>query len=193
MTVDEKMAVCYARYTGGLTMHSIAESMGLTRQAISVFFCRAEKMLPSNEAYEHKHNSYINAPMPKLDPDKQEKFFRLVAERKCSEENIKAIGMTVEDATKVLAYLVSNKPKVPHSKNYAELSEWMYVNGKTLTWMANQIGVTRKYMSDFMNDLRLMRDKTARRVSEITGIPLNRLPTAEWGKGSVAAMKTKEN
>ena len=75
------------------------------------------------------------------------------------------------------------------SHNYPELSRWMRSKGVSRSDMAERVGVSKKYMLEYLEDRRLMREETASRISEITGIPAERFVTAPGGSG-VSMAKT---
>lgn len=189
LTVEEKLALYRARYIDGMSMRDIADQMNMTRQAISAFFHREKHLLPLGDVRRGKKEAHLRAPMPDVEPDAAEAFLELLAKRECTEENLSKIGITAEQAVAIFEYMSSNKYQVPMSHNYPELSRWMRSKGVSRSDMAERVGVSKKYMLEYLEDRRLMREETAIRISEITGIPAERFVTAPWGSG-VSMAKT---
>lgn len=187
MTVEEKIAVCRARYIDGSTMSSIAEEMHITRQAVSAFFRRAESSLPLKDLKSRSKSEHLSTKMPKIKEETLDQFFVLMAENRCTEEELKKIGISPKQATAIFEFMVSNKPYIPSSKNYPELSKWMRENSVYVAQMAKEVGVAKGYFREFLEDKRLMRFENAVRAANITGIPLSKFPIAPWGCGEIEA------
>lgn len=187
MTVEEKVAICRARYIDGMTMNSIAEEMHITRQAVSVFFRRAERSLPLEDIKSRNKNEHLKTKMPNIKEETINKVFVLMAENRCTESELQKIGISPKQITAIFEFLVSNKPYIPNSKNYPKLSKWMRVNSVYMAQMAKEVGVAKGYFREFLEDKRLMRFENAVRASNITGIPLSEFPIAPWGCGEIEA------
>lgn len=164
-------------------MRDIADQMNMTRQAISAFFHREKHLLPLGDVQRGKKEAHLKVPMPDVEPDAAEAFLELLAKKECTKENLSKIGITAEQAVAIFEYMSSSKYQVPMSHNYPELSRWMRNKGVSRSDMAERVGVSKKYMLEYLEDRRLMREETADRISEITGIPVERFVTAPWGSG----------